>query len=265
MQVGGVAKRCRLQPDERGGEKERGCKGGREGAELEAVDVCVCQPAARGCVRQRCPASRCPSRPGSLSPAYPFLCRPSSAAPAPSCHIDHCIDSLVPVRDPPHLPHLLPPCAHPPPPQPTTLPCIAPHRIPRPLLAADCAVLRRLRFNDAFNPADFQILLTKRLAAPGKGDFVLPGALVRPGEPPHTTAVRALHEKAHLAGWRSWASSSISCAFLFPTPFVLSAGTKPKIISQHGHPRRDPRGHVISLLHFVQVDPKGWFCRHIFV
>ena len=76
-------------------------------------------------------------------------------------------------------------------------------------------------------------MLITRGRDPFKGHYAFPGGFVDYGEDPETACVRELKEECMIEGQR------------------------PELVCVAGHPERDPRGHVVSIVYHVQVDPSG--------
>lgn len=89
-------------------------------------------------------------------------------------------------------------------------------------LAADIIVLRK-------NNSTLEVLLIKRRDDPFKDHWALPGGYFNVGESPEQAAIRELEEETSIK-----------------VPEVYQFRT-------YGDPKRDPRGHVISVVHFVYV------------
>jgi len=95
-----------------------------------------------------------------------------------------------------------------------------------PALAADAVVFDR----------HGRLLLIRRKNPPFKGRYALPGGFVEYGESAERAVLRELHEETGLK--------------------VKS----PRLIGVYSNPRRDPRGHVVSIAYLVLVgtpEPKG--------
>ena len=95
-----------------------------------------------------------------------------------------------------------------------------------PSLAADAVV-----FDRAGN-----LLLIRRKNPPFKGRYALPGGFVEYGETAEAAALRELHEETGLRA------------------------KSPRLIGVYSNPKRDPRGHVISIAFLILVGnekPKG--------
>ena len=96
----------------------------------------------------------------------------------------------------------------------------------QPALAADAVV---------FDKAD-RLLLIRRKNAPFKGRYALPGGFVEYGETVEAAAARELHEETGLR------AKSL------------------QLIGVYSDPKRDPRGHTVSVAFLMRVDggePKG--------
>jgi 8-oxo-dGTP diphosphatase len=89
----------------------------------------------------------------------------------------------------------------------------------RPRLAVDCVV---------FDSGD-RLLLIRRKNPPFQGQYALPGGFVEYGETAEQAAARELREETHV------------------TPTKLS------LIGVYSDPRRDPRGHIVSLAYLASV------------
>lgn len=111
------------------------------------------------------------------------------------------------------------------------LPVIQPDGFPVPSLAADNIVVRA---NKA-DPKLQEILLIKRGREGDyfKGKLAFPGGRVNYGEDPAVGCLRELEEECALK---------------------VKPGTKPKMLGVYGDPKRDPRGHIVSVVYIVQVD-----------
>ena len=75
------------------------------------------------------------------------------------------------------------------------------------------------------------ILLITRGRDPFKGHFAFPGGFVDYNEDPKQGCIRELKEECSIEG------------------------KDPVLVTVAGAPQRDPRGHVISIVYYVQVDP----------
>ena len=93
-------------------------------------------------------------------------------------------------------------------------------RWPQPQLAVDGVVIRGT-----------EVLLITRGIEPWKGELAFPGGFVEEGEDPEVAVIRELKEETGLEGQ------------------VI------RIICVKGKPKRDPRGHVVSLAYLI--DAKG--------
>ena len=96
----------------------------------------------------------------------------------------------------------------------------------KPALAADAVVFDR----------DGRLLLIRRKNPPFKGRYALPGGFVEYGETVEAAAARELNEETG-----------------------LSAKSQ-RLIGVYSNPKRDPRGHVVSIAYLMRVDaarPKG--------
>jgi 8-oxo-dGTP diphosphatase len=90
----------------------------------------------------------------------------------------------------------------------------------QPALAADAVV---------FDRSD-RLLLIRRKNAPFKGRYALPGGFVEVGETVEAAAARELHEET---------------------------GLRPRsqrLIGVYSDPKRDPRGHIVSVAYLMRVD-----------
>ncbi|MCE9521175.1 MAG: NUDIX hydrolase [Alphaproteobacteria bacterium] len=95
-----------------------------------------------------------------------------------------------------------------------------------PALAADIVVFDRLG----------RLLLIRRKHPPFKDRHALPGGFVEYGETAEAAALRELHEETGLTA------------------------KSPRLIGVYSDPKRDPRGHVVSIAYLVivgKVNPKG--------
>ena len=80
------------------------------------------------------------------------------------------------------------------------------------------------------------LLLIRRANAPFKGRYALPGGFVEVGETVEAAALRELREETGLKA------------------------KAPRLIGVYSNPKRDPRGHVVSIAFLIFVDqakPKG--------
>jgi 8-oxo-dGTP diphosphatase len=82
-----------------------------------------------------------------------------------------------------------------------------------------------------------KVLLIKRLNEPFKGEWALPGGFVDHGEDLESAAMRELSEE---------------------TGLKVQA---PKQVGAFGDPDRDPRGHVISIAYFTEVDKESSYLK----
>lgn len=95
-----------------------------------------------------------------------------------------------------------------------------------PLLAVDCVVFDRAG----------RLLLVRRKNAPFQGQYALPGGFLEYGETVEQAAARELREEANVIA------------------------TKLSLIGVYSDPRRDPRGHVVSVAYLAtaeQHDPRA--------
>ena len=90
----------------------------------------------------------------------------------------------------------------------------------RPLLAVDCVVFDRIG----------GLLLIRRKNEPFQGQYALPGGFVQYGETVEQAAARELLEETNLLA------------------------TKLSLIGVYSDPRRDPRGHVVSIAYMATAD-----------
>jgi 8-oxo-dGTP diphosphatase len=97
-----------------------------------------------------------------------------------------------------------------------------------PFLTTDAVVIRRTA--DASNP---EILLITRGHAPDVGKYALPGGHNDYNEDPKDCVLRELREETGLIGQLG------------------------QLITVHGHPERDARGHRVSIVYAVYVDEKA--------
>ena len=111
------------------------------------------------------------------------------------------------------------------------LPVIQPDGFPIAELAADNIIVRPGKVN----PAQKEVLLIKRGKEydPYKGKWALPGGRVDYGEDPVKGCLRELEEECVMKA---------------------KAGVEPKMLGVYGDPKRDKRGHVISIAYVVEVD-----------
>ncbi len=77
---------------------------------------------------------------------------------------------------------------------------------------------------------NFEILLIKRLNEPFKDFWALPGGFVDENEDLETAAKRELYEETSVRVFQV------------------------KQIGAYGHPKRDPRGHMVSIAYFSEID-----------
>ena len=94
-----------------------------------------------------------------------------------------------------------------------------------PTLTVDSIVTRRGDQNQV------QILLITRGKDPFKGLYAYPGGHVDYGEDPETACLRELREECHIEG------------------------SNPELICVAGKSDRDPRGHYVTIVYHVAVDP----------
>jgi 8-oxo-dGTP diphosphatase len=95
---------------------------------------------------------------------------------------------------------------------------------PQPALAVDAVVIN-----------DGEILLITRGREPWKGMLALPGGFVNKGEDPEIAVLRELKEETGLDG------------------------EVDRLLCVRGDPKRDPRGHVVSIAYLVKAtgNPQG--------
>lgn len=95
---------------------------------------------------------------------------------------------------------------------------------PRPAVTVDCVIF-------GYQPADvLRVLLIQRAGAPYQGDWALPGGFVEMGEALEQAALRELEEE-----------TGIQDVFI-------------EQLYTFGHPDRDPRGRVISVVYYALVN-----------
>ena len=92
-----------------------------------------------------------------------------------------------------------------------------------PSVAVDAIALRG-------GPSGTEALLIRRGAEPWKGRLAFPGGFVDRGEDPEDAVLRELVEETGVTG------------------------NDPKLFAVHGHPKRDPRKHIIAIFYMVSVD-----------
>eukprot|EP00698_Gefionella_okellyi_P019728 TRINITY_DN6089_c0_g1_i2.p1 TRINITY_DN6089_c0_g1~~TRINITY_DN6089_c0_g1_i2.p1 ORF type:complete len:188 (-),score=31.88 TRINITY_DN6089_c0_g1_i2:251-763(-) len=97
----------------------------------------------------------------------------------------------------------------------------------KPSVTADAAVLRP----NSDDSLGCDILLIKRGGQPFKDCWAYPGGFVDYNEEPSTAAVRELEEECGIKG------------------------SNPRLVTVHGAATRDPRGHVITIMFHITVDP----------
>ena len=102
------------------------------------------------------------------------------------------------------------------------LPPLQPDGFTAPSLAADALVLR-------VGNGGAEVLLIRRGQDPDRGRLALPGGFVEYGENPDDCVLRELAEETGLDGRD-------------PHPLNIA-----------GHPQRDPRKHVVSIIYLVEV------------
>lgn len=102
------------------------------------------------------------------------------------------------------------------------LPPQQPDGFTAPSLAVDALVLRKGEYVP-------EILLIRRGQDPDRGCLALPGGFVEYGENPDDSVLRELAEETGLTGRD-------------PHPLTIA-----------GHPQRDPRKHVVSVIYLVEV------------
>ena len=78
-----------------------------------------------------------------------------------------------------------------------------------------------------------EVLLIRRGHEPWKGCWAFPGGFVDVGESPEDAVARELLEECNIVGKAS------------------------EIIAVRGNPKRDPRGHIVSIFYRVEVDDKS--------
>ena len=112
------------------------------------------------------------------------------------------------------------------------LPVLQPDGFPVAILATDAIVLRGSKPNRLEN----EILLIRRgkEGDPYKGMLAFPGGKVEYGEDPPLGCLRELGEECALQA---------------------KAGTKPRALGVYGDPARDARGHTVSIVYVVEVEP----------
>ena len=114
------------------------------------------------------------------------------------------------------------------------LPVLQPDGFPIATLATDAIVVRP----NKTDPKQTDILLIKRgkVEDPYKGMIALPGGRVEYGEDPILCILRELKEECSIE---------------------IKSGAKPKLFGVYGDPKRDARGHVVSIVYIVEVDEKA--------
>eukprot|EP01119_Soliformovum_irregulare_P018985 TRINITY_DN5927_c0_g1_i1.p1 TRINITY_DN5927_c0_g1~~TRINITY_DN5927_c0_g1_i1.p1 ORF type:complete len:148 (+),score=31.11 TRINITY_DN5927_c0_g1_i1:53-496(+) len=93
----------------------------------------------------------------------------------------------------------------------------------KPSVTTDAGVLKVMQDNK------IEVLLVKRGRPPFEGKLAFPGGFVDENEDPLKGCVRELKEETSLEG------------------------KNPQLIGVYGDPKRDPRGHVISIFYHVDV------------
>ncbi len=111
------------------------------------------------------------------------------------------------------------------------LPMLQPDGFAIPVLATDAIVIRPCKSN----PKDKEVLLIKRGKEhdPYRGKLAIPGGKVEYGEDPVLGCLRELEEECGLKA---------------------KAGVKPRLLGVYGDPKRDARGHYVSIVYIVEVD-----------
>jgi 8-oxo-dGTP diphosphatase len=100
------------------------------------------------------------------------------------------------------------------------------YRYPRPALTVDCVIF-------GVDEEDLKVLLIQRKQHPFAGWWAFPGGFVNVGETPEQAAKRELEEETGLAG------------------------VDLEQLHTFGEPDRDPREHVVSVVHYGLVNIRG--------
>ncbi len=104
-----------------------------------------------------------------------------------------------------------------------------------PALTVDAVVIRAnmSEYQDGEDSERREVLLIRRGQEPWKGAWAFPGGFVDVGESPEDAVVRELFEECNIVG--------------------AVSKTDP-IIAVRGEPKRDPRGHIVTIFYRVEVD-----------